>query len=382
MTDPATSNEKSTAPKNERHTLRSLLALLGILVVLISIPLIWAFVRDTEAPSEQVDSSVGLEAISDAMRQGDYESAVARLRAIQADESATADDKARAVIYSLGAGRALGDTGAVAADVLSLKASIVDEGVSPALKAALINKLVTQLSVSGNDPAINNLIFADAPFDSYRASGDDRKSLINLTMWSLETAPSAVAAITLARWHSQPSVPWAGGADAVTEASAQEALRFLTIADSRVDAESKDDPAYETRADFFFYRFWRAIIVGRLAEVLGEPYTSQVRAEFDGFLSFAEAHPAAWAREWLPFARYWYAASLLDDADTDASREQLDLLTEELAVITQRETNSFILNVRDQFKRRGEGWGTISALADLSPSFKTAIEGIIGEPIK
>jgi|GEM_PF-3292842 len=376
-------SDTSTTPASEgtkrAYTLRDLCALLALLVLLVCIPLIWNALSDTPASAPAV---VDLVSLDEAMQQGNYESAIASLQAIQADANASADEKARAVIYTLGAARALGDTSAVANDVRTLKATIAANNVAPAVKSELIDKLVGQLSISGNDPAIYDLVFADAPFAAYRVAGDDRRSLMNLSLWSLEISPSPVAAISLARWHSQPSVPWAGGSEAVSEESARDAVTYLALADELADAASANDASYAARGNYYFYLFWRAVVVGRLAEILGEPYESQVRAKFDEFIALAEERPALRAREWLSFARYWYAVSLVREAETEAAREQLDRLSEEIAIVPKKETNSFILNIRDQYERKGEGWETITAFAAISPAFKSTIEGIIGASLE
>jgi len=362
---------------------RLLMLLLAIVVIAGTLALVWSFIPDKY---KMRSTTTPLGEMNAAMRSGDLENALAIFRAIKDDPRASSEEKARSALLALGAEyRISGDQTTLVSDVRSLKQMIVDESVPVEVRARLISALAAQYSVSGNDDAVFAEIFADAPFNQHLVAGETDRSIKNLYEWSHMVAPTSYAAINIARWHSRPAVPSEGRAWwTMSEASATETQRYIAEADLLAAEEVANEPWHIEGSQYFWYRYWRAVVTGRLADKLDEPYSSQYRSEYDEFIAFAVAHKAALAKEALPFARFEYAIRLLQDTDADGARRQLGLLAQDMRGLPFPDANPFILFVRNAHASAPDGnaWQPTAALTRVSSEFKTAVEGVVGSNIE
>ncbi len=365
---------------HEKHTVTRLAVLLLAIVVIAGVlSLVWSFVPDR---FKMQRGQTPLGEMSTAMRSGDLQAALAILRGIQDDPRASAEEKARATLVALGAGyRISGDSGALIADVQNLKSMIADETVPVEVRARLISALAAQYSVSGNSDTIFAEIFAGEPFSQHLVAGEPDHSINNLYEWSYSLAPTSYAAVNIARWHSRPAVPSQGRAWwTMTDASAAQAERYIGEADLLAAQEIQDEQWHVEGSQYFWYRYWRAVVTGRLADKLGEPYANEYRAEYDEFIAFALAHSAVLAKEALPFARFEYAIRLLQDADPDAAERQLQLLALDLSALPYPDANPFVLFLRNVHASapNGNAWQPTAALTRVSSEFKAAVEAAVG----
>lgn len=353
--------------------------LLAIVVIAGLLTAIWSFVPDKY---KTLRGTTPLGEMNTAMRSGDLQSALSIFRSIQDDPRASSAEKARAALLALGAEyRVSGDRAALLADVRSLKKMIVDESVPVEVRARLIAALAAQYSVSGNDAAVLAEIFSGDPFSTYAVATDPDQSITNLYEWSHMLSPTAYAAINIARWHSRPAIPSQGRSWwTMTDESATEAVRYLQEADALAAQEIQDEPWHVEGSQYFWYRYWRAVVTGRLADKLDEPYASEYRGEYDEFIAFALAHSATLAKEALPFARFEYAIRLLQDADSDAAKRQLQLLALDISEMPYPDANPFVLFLRNVHASapNGNAWQPTAALTRVSSEFKTAVEAVVG----
>lgn len=379
-TNEETLKKSQSAPKSGR-SVSQLLRLLGVLLAIaVILAIAWRFVPENDmAQRDDADINAPVE-INDDMIRGDFTAAIASLEAVRRDRTASAEVQALALYNSLGARRASDGQEGHIAEIRDLKQAIIDESLTPETKAILITSLMAQVAAAGNDPAIFDLVFEGAPFASHLVPRDTRSSLRNLAKWSYDTSPTVFAAISLARWQSQPLVPQLDS-PTLSDTAVTDAVNRLVEADNLAAELLTNYPAYASHEEYFQYRLWRAAIIGWLSRKRGEPYQAQYRAEYNGFLSFALAHPAKLAREPLPFARYWYAIRLVDDEDAAAAKLQLDAIAQELVAVADS-TTPFNRFLRNESARREDGaWRTIEIFARLSPDFKQYVESVVGSPI-
>ena len=318
-----------------------------------------------------------------AMRDGNLQSALAASQSIQADPNVSADEKARAILLTLGAGSRLsGDASAILADVQNLKESIINDEVSVPVRARLVSALAAQYALSGNDAAVFAEMFKTEPFSTYLVPRDIDQSIHNLYEWSYTISPTALATINLARWYSEPVLPRTSQLTwTMTDESAKRAEGYLLEADALVAEEMAGDTEFINGSQYFWFRYWRANVVARLADKLGGSYREEYRAGFDELIAFMLAHPAVLAKENLPFARFQYAIWLLQiEDDKVAATQQLDMLAQELSKMPYLDSNPFVLSVRDAYANSQEGglWNFIGVLAKLSPKFEAQIRSLFG----
>ncbi len=305
------------------------------------------------------------------VRSGDFEEASVKTLSIQGDVNKSADEKALALYASLGIQyRLTGDPETRLVDIRNMKKAILDATVSGKVRVNILNVLAGQYSISGRDNAVFMEIYKDAPFDQYLAKGDPDLSARKLYEWSYSLLPTSNAAIGIASWYTEQVILNRDQPRTITTEYAATAEEWLSKGATASEEEAKQDPTYGDSTRYLVYRYWRAVIIGRLSVQKGEPYLSDYRTEFENFFTFAKGQQNILAEEYILYGRLFYAQLLLRNDDSVSAKIQADLLATALNTVLQPETSVFIRFLKNESQRNGATWRGISSLFTISPYFK------------
>ena len=343
--------------------------------------LVQFFVSGNVSNSEQSSRAEWLTTTIEKQRSGDFAGALAEAEAVQNDPGSSAEEKALATYNTLGAQyRLTGDTDARLVDIQNMKKVILDETISVSTRVNMLEVLSKQYYISGRDSAVFAEIYKDAPFSTYLAPGDPDLSARRLAEWSYGMMPTSNAAITIARWYTEQRLLNPTQATSTTKVYAAAAEDYLAKADAASLAEAKADASYSNSRRYLFYRYWRTMIIGRLATQKGEPYQSQYRAAYEEFITFAQTQKNIIAEEYLLNARLFFAQRLVRNKDEASAKIQLDQLAKEMIAADNPDVNTFFLLLRNEYKNQPTGltWTSVKNMSAVSPDFKAAVEKIVG----
>lgn len=353
-----------------------LLGYLSIIILVVAgIGLLQLWLNPLNLPREQID----------AMRSGDFQKAVSTTLAVENDPYKSADDKALAVYSTLGAGyRLSGDVSTRIADIQKMKKIILDPQVSLWIRVNMLNVLASAYSTSGGDQDVVAEVFKDAPFSAYTATAKDadqsaRLSARKLFEWSYSMKPTSLAAISIARWHSEQVYYNPTQATSTTREQFMAAADYMRKADAASLVEKGEDPTFINSTRYLVYLHWRAVIYGRLAGVKGEPYQSNYRSVYDDFISYAQSQNTVFAEEYLHYARLYYARRLAQDQDFIGAKKQLDTLAQEMNAIRDPKISVFLQFLRTEGARpEAATWqNLVFSGFVISPEFKAAVEKVV-----
>ena len=377
-----------TAAVNEMST--TITRLIGFLILIaafvLAFFLVQSFVSRDASNSGQSSGWKWLSATVQKQREGDFSGALAEARLVQDDPGSSAEAKALATLNTLGAEyRVTGEASTRLSDVKKMKEIIMNESVSLWTRVSALNTLAGQYSISGGDSAVFAEIFKDKPFSDYFASAEDpdrtaRLSARKLFEWSYSMRPTSFAAINISRWYSEqmlfnPNLP-----TSTRTKDLDIAEDYLKKADAVSLEEAKQDSSYSDSGRYLVYRYWRTVIFGRLAGPTRPEYLSEYRATYDEFISFAKAQRNVLAEEYLSYARLYYAAKLALEKDTVGAKTQLDLLADEMSLVSDPSVSVFMRFLRNEYTNRptGPSWkNLVENKYAISPKFKAAVEKVI-----
>lgn len=352
--------------------------LLAIAVAIVSYGLLQLFL--VYHPSK-IGESPEQKALSEAMRSDDFATAASLNQSIQNDPNKTAEEKALALYATLGAQyRLAGDTGTRLQEVWDMKIAIMDPAVSLRTRVNILNVLSNQYSVSGNDAAVFAEVYKGTPFNQYLVPGDQYSSALNLAEWSYSMMPTNFAAMRIARLYTEKIFFNPDQTAKTTKENASIAADYVEKADALSLQDEKENPTYLDGSAYLVFRFWRTVVIGRLANQIGEPYVSQYHQTYDDFISFAKARKDVFSEEYLSYARLYFAAQLVRDSDTAGAKAQLDLLASEIEAIPDKDVSVFLQFLRNEYRDRPTGatWkNLVENQYKVSSSFKAAVEKII-----
>lgn len=321
------------------------------------------------------------------MLKGDYGSAAQAADEVFADKKSSAEIKARALALTLSAEyRVTGSEASMLDEIALMKQYITDPDVSAETRVRLINALAAQYQISGGNKNIFDAMFAGAPFDSFRATGgvnpdiDARLSVRQLLEWSYATMPTAYAAIAISRWYSEQALFIPDMSSELKKENAEKSEEFLKKAEEANATDAQRIASYDDSVVFIYYRHWRAIIYGRLAAQIGEPYASQYEKEYAEVLEFQDAHTNPMAQEFTLYTRLFFASKLRADGKRDAATAQLDELAARMNAIDLSVVNAFVSFLRIEKSERPNGAtyrNLVSSNFPLSPAFEAAVQRVI-----
>ncbi len=349
------------------------LLLVGLGIVQIFFPAIAPFKLGTTR-TESVPTP-----IINAVRAGDFNAALTERSAVQNNPNATAQEKAVATYNAIGSQfRTTGENAAILEEIRSMKGIITDEAVSLATRVNTLNVFSSQYSISGRDPEVFAEMYKDEPFSTYLVPNDPDQSARKLAEWSYSLMPTSLAAINIARWYTEQVVVNPDQSPETTQEYATIAEDFLKKAEAASVEEAKRSATYSDSSRYLLFRYWRTMVISRLALQIGEPYRSQVRTTFDEFITFAQSQRNVLAKDQLSYARFFYAQRLFQLEDTVAGQIQLDLLAREMETVQNPKTSPFMRFLFREFTYRPEGanWVLVTELAKVSPSFRVAVEEV------
>lgn len=374
----------ASATMHMKHALGWLIALIAVLAAIY-----YAFLSDQllSRPGGQTNEQVSQ--ISTDMLKGDFSAAARVSEQVITDDKNSAEVKARALAFALSAEyRATGDANAMIDEIRLMKQYISDSTVSTDTRARLINALAAQYQISGGSKAVFDAMFEGAPFDSFKATGgrnsdlDARVSVRRLLEWSYATMPTAYAAIGIARWYSEQALFTPDMPEEEVRQNAALAEDFLRKAEAADRSEAQRIANYQDTVVLLYYRHWRAIIYGRLATQIGEPYASRYKKEYEDVLAFQDAHSNPMAREFALYTRVFYASKLRAAGQTDAATVQLDELARRMNSIDTDGVNAFFSFIRIEYAERPNGAtyrNLFSSNFAISPDFEAAVMRVISE---
>lgn len=316
-----------------------------------------------------------------ARRAGEYEVALAKYRTIIEDPSKTSEQKAWATVNFAGAEfHGTGDAKKQLEDIGNLKKIVVDTTVSTKTRAAAVSVLSMMYNNSGRSPAVFAEIYREEPFNNYLVPGDPDLSALKLAEWSYSLNPTSNAAVYVAQLYAARYFLNPSQSAASTTVYSALAEDYLQKAESVAKEEVVNDPSFAQSDRYIAYLTWRAITIGRLAVSKGEPYASNYRSTYEDFISFARSRGTEAAKEQLFFARFQFARILMLRADLPAAKEQLDTLAEEMRLLADPDSRSFIWFLRNEYTYRREEptWVAIQTMLIVSPEFKTEVEKVVG----
>jgi hypothetical protein len=202
--------------------------------------------------------------------------------------------------------------------------------------------------------------------------------------------PTSFAAIQIARWYSEQKAFYPDLSPAKNGEYGFLADDYLKKADAASVQEAKEDPTYLNSTRYLVYRYGRAVVIGRLAGFqnrLGPEYQPKYRAAYEEFIDFAETQENVIAREYVLYSRMFYAQTLLRNKDEAATKQQLDLLAQEILAVLNVDTTPsssvFLRFLRNEYKYRSDGatWkNLVEGEYKYSPNFKAAIEKVLAVP--
>ena len=317
--------------------------------------------------------------VREAVHTGNFGEAISGNEAIQNNPSATAEQKAFSTYNALGAEyRLTGDVSARISDIQEMKKIITDTSVSNRTRVNTLNVLVSQYSISGKDPRVFEEIYKGEPFSKYLVPGDPELSARKLAEWSYEMLPTSSAAISIARWYSEQKILNPGLSATIHASYVASAEDYLKKAETAATVEARNVPSFTETTRYLVYRYWHAIVTGRLADQKGEPYRSEYRSVYDKFILFTQSQQNVLAQEYLLYARLFYAQRLSQNNDIVAATKQLDLLAEQLTIVADSESNVFVRFLKiEAAQPNGANWRLVEAMSKLSSNFETAVQAVI-----
>ena len=361
------------------HTLKLVLWLLILLIVAGLMVLFYPFIFAGRGSSAPVGgTSQNFQNLVIARSTGDYAGALTDYQSVVNDPTSTADEKANAIIAVSGAAFHLsGNIGDRLQDVQNLKQVVLDTTVSAGVRAQALDALASTYGDSGSDPAVFAEIFKDAPFSGDLVPGNASLSIRKLYELSYRTVPTPEAAVHIAKWYADQL-------DYKTDLSASTTASYIASAEDSLNnaqaaalAQGSSSPSYINSSRYYVqYQFWRAVVVGRLAQQKVAPYTTEYQNEFDQYISYAEQPQNVSAKENLYYARYYYAETLNDLGSSQAKLE-LDTLAQELQALPNPNTTGFVRFIRNTYAAKGPNWLIMESLFPLSSSFENTAKGFI-----
>lgn len=379
-----------TAAVGENSMTLSTSRLIGILsilllIIVVALGLGWFRVYLYGTQNE----SVWPESVVDTYRDGDFAQAVANRDSIETDSSKTEEEKAMAVFNALGAEyKVTGEISAVLKDIQDMKTIILNERLTPVLRAETLDVLAKEYAITGRNPAVFAEIYKDAPFSNYLAAGDPELSSRRLAEWSYQIMPSSNAAILVANWYTTQLLQKADLPKDTVDTYVANATDYLKKADAASVEEASNAKTYSESRRYMYYLFYRAVVIGQLSNYSAE-FKGQYRDAFEKFLVFAQEQSSVKtnvvAAEFALFAHLAYAQQLSRDGDTAAAVVQLDTLAAELDAISkdQARTNGFFHTMNNERKNNPNGarWTGVVKMTTLSQRFKSAMENVVNVAI-
>jgi hypothetical protein len=271
----------------------------------------------------------------------------------------------------------LGDVSDLLQSIDALKQVALDTTVPLQTRVSDLNILASAYSVSGNNQTVLAEVFKGAPWSIYFVPGNPSLSIRQLYKYSYALRPTSVAAIHIAQWYTASHQ---GQAATTTKQYATFAVTYLNRADTAAIGDARADSTFASSTQYVDYRYWRAVVIGRLAGLIGQPYLGESSAEYQSFISFAQKSPLVLARVDLLYARFQYANFLQSQLkDTTDAKSQLDLLAQQLNAISDPSANGFVIFLRNISASGAKGrGGTILQYAfSISPSFKATVNTIL-----
>ena len=367
--------------KMSQRLLQQILGLLFLVVVAVGVFLLPVIFSKFNPPTTESDpAEVTQSELMEAVRVGNFKTASEKYLSIQNDPNASADEKALAVLNTLGMQyRLTGNPGTRLVDIQNMKKIILDESVSLNIRADALDSLANQYHISGRHPAVFTEIYKDEPFSLYLAPGDPDLSARRLAEWSYGMVPTSNSAIVIARWYAEQYILNPNQAADVTDEYATRAEEYLNKASAASQKEKERDPGYVDSTRYLVYRYWHAIITGQLAEQKGEPYKSQYRKVYEDFIQFTQTQNNVLARGYLLYAYLFFAQRVAQQGDESGAKIYLDKLVRELRKVENPRTSVFVLFLKNEYRYRPTGatWGVVRNMSEISPSFKSAIDEII-----
>ncbi len=368
--------------KMSQRLLQQILGLLFLVVVAVVVFLLPVILSKFKPSTESDSVEVTRGELMEAVRAGDFKRATEKYLSIQNNPNASADEKALAVLNTLGMQyRLTGDPGTRLTDIQNMKKIILDESVSLRTRADTLDSLASQYYFSGRDPAVFTEIYKDEPFSSYLVPGDPDLSARHLAEWSYDMVPTSNSAITIARWYAEQNVLNPGQPENTTKMYADLAGEYLDKATAASRDEAARDPLYVDDTRYLAYRYWHAIIVGQLAGQKGEPYKSQYREVYEDFIQFAQTQKNILARGYLLYAYLFFAQRVAQYGDELGAKTYLDKLVRELRDIESPRTSVFVQQLKNEYRYRPTGatWRVVENMFTLSPNLKEEVKRLITE---
>jgi hypothetical protein len=315
-----------------------------------------------------------------AVRAGEYASAVSEVQSILDDPARSPDEKALAQLIAVGSEyRLTGAPEARVRDIAIMKQLVSDPALSRYTRINTLNTLANLYSMSGRDPEVLTEVFKDAPYNSFLITGDPDLSVRRVYEWSYSQLPTSFAAINIARWYSEQLIRNPDQTAELTAEYAAVAQEYLNKADETARIEAGQDQNFAGSTRDVIYQYWRTLIIGRLATQIGAPYDSQYRGAYQAFFDYVATVDNVYAQEYELYARLFFAQRLVRTGDDASAQGQLAILTTKLRDLENADVNPFVRFLRNERANRPDGanWQAVVNLFELSSEFKTVVEGLL-----
>jgi hypothetical protein len=360
-------------------SIKPALSLLLVLVVGLSV---YYFAQRAKAPTSEV-RNVPLE-INAAKQRGDDEAAMAYYFDIQNDPTETAVTKAWATLQVFNTKfRITGDINDLLVNIREVKKIAIDPSLPTTTRATAITQLAYAYSSTGRNPAVLGEIYKDPPFDQYYVADDPALSALNLAEWSYAMQPSPRAAIYAAQYYAGEYFPNPPKKQIEID-YVNKAEDYLKKAEAASLLEMEESPGYGSSDRYVSFRVRRAITIGRLAILKGEPYKSEYRREFEDLFALVQPTQVNLnSRNALLSGRYHYAITLGLENDVENQKKVLDSLGNDLSRIGNYNIPfAAFLRTEYEYRPQGRSVNRVREFANISPSFKIAVEKVLSSPIQ
>lgn len=336
-----------------------------------------------ELPPPDPESARG---VMTAVRDGDYDTAVARYEAMQNSEERTftATEKARATWNVADARyKASGDVADTIKSIQELKKVAVDSEVDIDVRAQALSTVGSAYSQSGEHPAVFGEVFAEPPYSNYVVEGNPAASTRGLLELAHRKYPlfknaTSIASLYIRDLLIQEHVAGTSPKEEYIEA----ARRFMQEGERLIAEELAESERLPRSRRYIGHYFWRAFTLGGLAYLGDDQGLREYHDAYADLFERIEKTSNVEAKQYTPFANWMYATFLLAiEDDKEKAREHLRKAIEFVESDPKREVNEFEQYLRNRkrevdFSKNEFLARNLVNLRVISPDFDAFFEAV------
>lgn len=318
------------------------------------------------------------EQMVNAVRSGEFESVIQENNRIQT-KSVNPTEKAIASLNTYSSDfRLTADVQSRIKDIQQMKKVVLDPNVAQRIRVTTLDTLSTQYCNSGRDPQIFAELYKEEPFSKLKTDDPDLSARL-MAEWAYSIRPTSFNSIRIAHWYSKQWMMHPNMPATTTAAYKGITIQYLKKAEEVSQIELGRDKDFQNSLRYIGYRFWRTVIISRLARIGVEPYSTTYRAEYDNFIKFAQSQDNVFAKDYLFFTRLFFSQHLTTEKDARAAEAQLNQLAQDLDMLANPNTSSFVRYLRHESKYYPTEfpWVQVKKVLPISATFNASVEHLL-----